>query len=69
MADLVMELAIDRLAVLVDQLEGVWAVAIHVSVAIRDASVTEQEGHLVGGLWAETDEVPEHVHVLKSSKY
>ena len=59
-----MELAVHCLAIFVDQLEGMGPVAIHVSVAIRDATVTEQEGHLVGGLWAEADKVPEHVWVL-----
>ena len=46
-AHLVMELAVDWLAIFVHQLEGVGAIAIHVTVAIRDASITEQEGHLV----------------------
>ena len=59
-----MELAVDCLTILVDQLEGVGAVAIHVPVAIGNASVTEQEGHLVGGLRAKTNEVPEHVWIL-----
>ena len=42
-----MELAVDWLAIFVHQLEGVGAIAIHVTVAIRDASITEQKGHLV----------------------
>ena len=63
-AHLVVELAVDWCPITIDQLEGVRAIAIHVPVAIWDATVTEQEGHLVGGLWAETDEVPEHVRIL-----
>lgn len=41
-----MELAVDWLAVAVDQLEGVRAVAVHVAVAVGKTAVTEQEGHL-----------------------
>lgn len=44
--DLVVELAVDWLAVAVEQLEGVRAVAVHVAVAVRETAVTEQEGHL-----------------------
>ena len=43
---LVDELAVHGLAVLVDQLEGVAPVAVHVAIAIRDATVTEQKGDL-----------------------
>ena len=48
---LVVELAVDAATNFVDQFEGVGPVAIHVSIAIWNASVTEQKGHLVGGLW------------------
>ena len=41
-----MELAVDRLTLGVDQLEGVGAVAVHVAEAVRQTTVTEQEGHL-----------------------
>ena len=63
-AHLVVELAVDWCPITIDQLEGVRAIAIHVPKTIWDATVTEQEGHLVGGLWAETEEVPEHVWIL-----
>ena len=59
-----MELAVDRVSYWVDHLEGVGAIAVHVAVAIRDASVTEEEGDLVGGLWAKGDKVPEHIYIL-----
>lgn len=59
-----MEFAVDGLVVAVDQLEGVAAIAVHVAVAVRGAAVGEQEGHLVGSLWTQGDEVPEHVWVL-----
>lgn len=41
-----MELAVHGIAVLIDQFEGVAAVAVHVAVAIRDTTVTEEEGDL-----------------------
>ena len=47
---LVVELAVDEAAIFVDQFEGVGPVAIQ-STVIWNASVTEQKGHLVGGLW------------------
>ena len=59
-----MELAVDGLSILVDHLEGVGAIAIHVTMAIGDAPITEQERDLVGGLRTKGDEVPEHVGVL-----
>ena len=42
-----MELAVDGVAIFVHQLEGVGAIAIHMTVAIRDTSIAEQEGDLV----------------------
>ena len=48
---LVAELAVDAADIFVDQFEGVGPAAIHVSIAIWNASVTEQKGHLVSGLW------------------
>lgn len=44
--NLEMKLAVDAISVSIDQFKGVWAVAVHVTVAIRYTSVTEQEGHL-----------------------
>lgn len=46
---LVMELAVDWLALRIDQLEGVGAITVHVAIAIRNATVAEQEGHLSRG--------------------
>lgn len=43
---LVVELAVDGLAVGVKQLKGVRAVAVHVAVAVGKTAVAEQEGHL-----------------------
>lgn len=43
-----MELAVDGLAVVVEQLKGVRAVAVHVAVAVGKTAVAEQEGHLQG---------------------
>lgn len=44
--DLVVELAVDSLAIGIDQFESVRAIAVHVTVAIRQTSITEQERHL-----------------------
>ena len=63
-----MELAIDRVSYCIDHLEGVGTIAVHVAVAIRDASITEEEGDLVGGFWTKGDEVPEHIHILEGRK-
>lgn len=46
MSHLVDKLAVHRMAVLVNQFEGVAPVAIHVAIAIRDSAVTEQKGDL-----------------------
>lgn len=61
---LVVELAVDGLASGIDQFEGVGAVAVHLAVTVRDASVGEQEHGLVGGLRPQRDEIPEHIRVL-----
>ena len=68
-AYLVVELAVMSLAFVVDQLEGVAAITIHEAVAIRNTTVTKQEGHLVGGLRTQGDEVPEHVRILQMSAW
>ena len=44
-----MELAVETLTTGIDQFEGVRAVAIHVTKAIRQTSITEQERHLHRG--------------------
>ena len=59
-----MELAVDSFSFLVDQLERMGAIAVHVTKAIGDAPITKEEGDLVGGLRPEGDEVPEHVWIL-----
>lgn len=41
-----MEFAVDTFTIGIDQFEGVRAVAIHVTVAIRQTSIAEQERHL-----------------------
>jgi hypothetical protein len=59
------ELAVVCLVLRIDKLEGVRAVAVQKTVAVRGASVREQEHDLVSGLRAQRDEVPEHVRVLQ----
>ena len=62
-----MELAVHGLSVLVHELERVTAVSVHVAHTIWSTTIREQEGHLVGGLWPQRDEVPEHVMVFEVS--
>jgi hypothetical protein len=62
---LVVELDVVGLALSVDHLEGVGAVAVHVAETDGGAAVGEEERHLVGRLGAQGDKVPEHVGVLK----
>ena len=45
-----MKLHINTFIILINHLEGMGPIAIHVPVAIGDASVTEQEGHLMSAL-------------------
>jgi hypothetical protein len=66
--NLEMEFAVDWLVIFVDKFEGVTSVSVHTSVAVWRASIGEQEGHLVGGLRPQGDEVPEHVRVLSKKK-
>ena len=62
---LVVELAVDWIALGIDHLEGVRSVSVHVPVPVGGAPIGKQEGHLVGGLRPQGDEVPEHVGVLQ----
>eukprot|EP00968_Pinguiococcus_pyrenoidosus_P000647 scaffold40_cov305-Pinguiococcus_pyrenoidosus.AAC.18 len=58
-------LHVHGLPVRIDVLEGVRAIAIHVAIAVGRAAVGEQERHLVRGLRAQRDEVPEGIRVLQ----
>lgn len=53
-----MELAVDALPISVDQFEGVRAIAIHVTVAVWQTSIAEQERHLQRGY--RTEETRSH---------
>ena len=64
LAYLSMEFAVDSLPFVVNQFEGVTSIPIHVLVPIRNSTVTEQETHLMSGLWTKADEVPEHIRIL-----
>ena len=59
-----MELAIDWLSFAIYKFECVRAITIHVTIAIRDATIREQERNLVSGLGPQTNEIPKHVRVL-----
>mmetsp|Transcript_9343 Transcript_9343/g.29469 ORF Transcript_9343/g.29469 Transcript_9343/m.29469 type:complete len:472 (+) Transcript_9343:83-1498(+) len=62
---LVVELAVHCLSVSIDKLECVRAIAVHVAVSIRDATVGEEEADLMSRLRTQRDEVPEHIGILQ----
>lgn len=59
-----MELAVEALASGIDQFEGVRAVAVHVTVAIRQTTIAEQERHLYRGYRRETQDNDKSCKVL-----
>ena len=59
-----MELAVNCFSIFVDQFEGVAPISVHVTISVGDSPVAEEEGHLVGGLGSEGNEIPEHVGIL-----
>ena len=59
-----MELAVDSFSIFVDQFEGVAPVSVHMAISVGDSPIAEEEGHLVGGLGSEGDEIPKHVRIL-----
>ena len=61
---LIVEFAINRFSILVDELEGVGAVPVHVTVSIGGTPVTEEEGNLMASFGAKCDKVPKHVWIL-----
>ena len=63
-----MKLAVDSFAFVVYQFEGVASIAIHVLISIRNTTITEQEADLMSGLWTQSDEIPEHVGILRERK-
>ena len=60
--------AIDSHAFVVHQFEGVASIPIHVLISIRNTTITEQEQDLMSGLWTQSDEIPEHVGILRERK-
>ena len=60
-----MKLDVDSLARSVHHLVCVAAVAVHVTETVRCATATEQDRNLVGRLWAQRQEVPEHIRILE----
>jgi hypothetical protein len=59
------ELDVDSVSSGVYHFEGVWAKAIHVSIAIRSPQIGEMSQYLVSCLWTGRHEVPEHVRILR----
>lgn len=64
---LVVELTIDRFTLGVHQFEGVRAVAVHLTIAVRGATITKQEHDLMRGFGAQSDEIPKHISIFEMS--
>lgn len=60
-----MELAVDSLPFVIHQFEGVTSISIHVLISVRNTAITEQEAHLMSGLRTQSNEIPEHIRILK----
>jgi hypothetical protein len=52
-----------EVAVIVNQLQGVGRVAVHVTVTIGSTTVREEDGNLVNGLRNKREEVPESIRI------
>jgi hypothetical protein len=59
------KLDVHSFVLVVHHLEGVGAKTVHVAVSIRNASIRECDHRLVGCLWTQGDEIPEHVGILQ----
>ena len=59
-----MELAVCRPPFAVDKFKCMRSISIHVTVAVRDPTIAEQERDLMCGLRTQRDEIPKHVHIL-----
>lgn len=64
-----MEFAPEMLSILVDKLEGVGSISVHVTVSIRSSSIAEQEHDLVDGFRSQGPEVPHRIGVLQMSRW
>ena len=64
-----MELAVDKLPLVIHHFKGVTSISIHVLITIRNATITEQKTHLMGGLRTQCDEIPEHVRILEQNSH
>lgn len=63
-----MSLGIDPVTGLVNELEGVSRVTLHLAVSVWNTTVTEEPHDLVDGLWVVAEVVPEHGRVSTTSK-
>ena len=58
------ELAVDPFAFLVDELDGMAEVAVHVSISVGDTTIAHEDHDLVDRLWVLGEVVPEHGRVI-----
>jgi hypothetical protein len=61
---LIVPLDIEALVLLVDPYKSVTAITIYVTVSVRSASITKQNGNLMHAFRSQTQKVPKHVGVL-----
>ena len=60
-----MEFAPNEFVLVVYQLESVGSVTVHVPVAVGNASVAEQNHHLVYRFRSKREKIPEHIRILR----
>jgi hypothetical protein len=61
------DLCVDPAAIGLDELVGVAGVAVHVVVTIGGATIGEEDGDLMSGLWILCQVVPEHIRIFQVS--
>jgi len=60
-----MEFAVDCFVLVVYQLKRMRAIAVHVTVSVRNATIAKEEHNLMRCLSSKRDEVPKHVSILE----
>jgi len=60
-----MELSVDEGTIVLEPLEGMAGVTVHVVVTVRSSTIRKEDHDLVNGLWVLGEVVPKHVRVLQ----
>jgi len=64
-----MEFTVDHFILAVNQLECMRTVAVHMTMSVRNATITEEEHNLMRRLRSEGNKVPKHVSILKRKDF